>query len=253
VGSARPFYGLQVPEEKDNTAVSNIPDLAALYVREMRILEPQGPYLLGGHSAGGIVAFEMALQLQAEGQAVAFLGLFDTLFGGYLRPLPSRHTIHAWIQKESYRLRYIVNSIRREKLTAVKQLFRNLKRSKREKTWWPRQEADPVPRPSVPDELLRLLELDHHAITNYAPRPYEGRVTLFRARDASLEPFIDHDLGWSRITGGVHVCEVSGDHLTLLKPPHVGVLAKELNVLLDKIKEKQLPQVERHRPFVGEH
>lgn len=60
--------------------------MAAHYIREIRTLQPEGPYLLGGASFGGLVAFEMAQQLQAQGQQVALLALMDPYPGS--RPEP---------------------------------------------------------------------------------------------------------------------------------------------------------------------
>ncbi len=52
--------------------------MAARYIQEIQTVQPQGPYLLGGHSFGGYVALEMAKQLQLKGQKVARLAIFDT-------------------------------------------------------------------------------------------------------------------------------------------------------------------------------
>jgi pimeloyl-ACP methyl ester carboxylesterase len=79
LGSDQPFYGFQ-PQDQDGerTNLLEIEDIAANYVREVRALQPEGPYFLGGHSSGGLVAFEMARQLRSQGRDVALLALFDT-------------------------------------------------------------------------------------------------------------------------------------------------------------------------------
>ena len=74
LGDDQPFYGLQAPGlEDDRTALKTTPELAAVYIEEMRKVQPEGPYLLGGWSYGGVVAFEMAVQLQRQGAEVARL------------------------------------------------------------------------------------------------------------------------------------------------------------------------------------
>ena len=55
-----------------------IEEMAARYVAELRA-EHQGPYLLGGYSGGGIVTFEMVRQLQALGEEVRYIVLFDSV------------------------------------------------------------------------------------------------------------------------------------------------------------------------------
>src|SRR5262249_30894375 len=90
LGQDQPFYGLQA-QGLDGTQApqTRIEDMAALYIKEIRTLQPEGPYFLGGGSSGGVIAFEMAQQLHAQGQQVALLVLFDTYFPGDLRYLPS--------------------------------------------------------------------------------------------------------------------------------------------------------------------
>jgi aspartate racemase len=78
LGPEQPFYGLQ-PQHVDGkwSFHSWIEDMASCYIQELLIVQPEGPYFLGGLCAGGIIAFEMAQQLQAQGQEVALLALFD--------------------------------------------------------------------------------------------------------------------------------------------------------------------------------
>ena len=69
LGTDRPFYGLQArglygDEEPHET----FEEAAADYIAEMRTVQPHGPYLLGGFSGGGITAYEMARQLEADGE-----------------------------------------------------------------------------------------------------------------------------------------------------------------------------------------
>ena len=78
LGLEQPVYGLQA-QGLDGTELphTRIEDMAVYYIKEMRTLQPNGPYFLGGHSAGGLVALEMAQQLRIQGQKVALLALFD--------------------------------------------------------------------------------------------------------------------------------------------------------------------------------
>jgi amino acid adenylation domain-containing protein len=70
------------------TPLATIEEMAALYLRQIRTVQPRGPYHLLGYSAGGMVAYEMANQLLGMDQRIAFLGLIDTLFdsSATLRP-----------------------------------------------------------------------------------------------------------------------------------------------------------------------
>jgi amino acid adenylation domain-containing protein/non-ribosomal peptide synthase protein (TIGR01720 family) len=75
----QPFYGLQAAGLVDGQeALSRMEDMAALYVDAIRKLQPEGPYLIGGYSSGGIIAFEMAQQLQQQGHEVGVLAMLDS-------------------------------------------------------------------------------------------------------------------------------------------------------------------------------
>ena len=79
LGPDQPFYGLQAQGlDGKQPRHKRIEDMAAHYIKEIQTLEPKGPYFLGGSSFGGAVAFEMARQLDAQGQKVALVALFDT-------------------------------------------------------------------------------------------------------------------------------------------------------------------------------
>jgi len=80
-----PFYALQSPPDlvpqpaAPPPGPASIEGMAARYLSEVRRVQPRGPYRLGGWSLGGVIAFEMARQLAAEGERVSFLALIDSL------------------------------------------------------------------------------------------------------------------------------------------------------------------------------
>ena len=83
LGSDQPVYGLEsrLPERGEES--ESIPERATQYIRQIRSLQPEGPYFLAGFCFGGLVAFEMAQQLHAEGQQVALLALVSCVLPGY--------------------------------------------------------------------------------------------------------------------------------------------------------------------------
>ena len=79
LGADQPCYGLQPPGmDWSSVACTTIPEMAAHYIGEVKAIQPHGPYRLLGVSFGGVVVFEMALQLQSMGEHVEFLALIDT-------------------------------------------------------------------------------------------------------------------------------------------------------------------------------
>jgi len=80
LGPDQPFYGLQA-QGLDGTAecLTTVEDMAALYINEIRRVQPEGPYFIGGYCLGGTIAYEIAQQLTSRGQEVGLLALLDTL------------------------------------------------------------------------------------------------------------------------------------------------------------------------------
>src|SRR4029077_19925254 len=80
LGDDQPFYGLQsVGLDGSCPPLTGIEEMASAYVKEIRRAQPQGPYFIGGYCMGGTVAFEVAQQLQRDGETVALLAMFDTM------------------------------------------------------------------------------------------------------------------------------------------------------------------------------
>jgi len=213
IGAQRPIYGLSFGLAVETghgppPMPETVPDLAAHYIKEMRTLQPQGPYYLVGHSAGGVVAYEMAQQLLGQGQAVAFLGLLDTYApraptrGDTLRlPQVLRNIVSAPI---NVLFEYGVAILREQasKIGPIRQLLM-------------RGEALPT--------VLRL-RLVNAFINTYDPNPYEGKVDFFK----SLRPprMIRHapppplELGWQGLAkGGLAIHEIDGDHMEIVRDP----------------------------------
>jgi thioesterase domain-containing protein len=72
-------FGLQPAQRADGSYINtSISTMAASHLRQVRAAQPEGPYHLAGLCAGGVIAVEMASQLQAQGQAVAFVGIMDS-------------------------------------------------------------------------------------------------------------------------------------------------------------------------------
>ena len=78
LGSNQPFYGIESPGLEDRQEPDlPLEALASFYLESVRSVQASGPYALGGYSMGGVVAFEMARQLQAQGESVAPLAILD--------------------------------------------------------------------------------------------------------------------------------------------------------------------------------
>lgn len=227
MGTARPVYGLQPPGADNRQEILySVEQLAARYVGEVRAVQPHGPYLLGGYSGGGVVAFEMARQLTAAGEPVAFVGFIDS-FSPALprRPLRRRALVHLARVRDQGGA-YLLDTLRRRYEYqrgalalraghALGALFPQRYRYESIQESWLVAEA------------------------HYRPAAWAGSATLFRARTESATSLwtafeVDHAHGWGRyLEGGVRVEVCPGDHSTMCEEPHVRVLAAKLRQAVD--------------------
>jgi acyl transferase domain-containing protein/thioesterase domain-containing protein len=227
VGDVRPFYGLQPPGADDpNQRLWTIQDLAGHYIQEIRKVQPRGPYLLGGYSGGGIVAFEMSKQLSAEGESIAFLGFLDS----YSPALPQRSLAgRAQVHLDRIRTRgpsYLAWVVRHryyhERDTVIQKVNKQLAKVFPEKYRYE----------NIQDAWMV-------AEQRYRPTPWTGRATLFRAREESAIGLwsgveVDEKNGWERYLTGVDLQVCPGNHTTLCEEPHVRTLASKLRDALDQ-------------------
>lgn len=250
MGSDQPVYGLQAQGlDGKRQPHRTIQEMAAHYVSEIVKLQPEGPYSMGGSSAGGIVAFEMAQQLVAQGKKVGVLALFDTWGPGYPKPLPGVTAVrmrlfHFLDRVDLHFGNFLVAEGVKEKLaylvTKSRRLRNNIRLAGR-KRWsklkkLPNALLNPLPRAlrDVENMGVRATEL-------YEPKPYPGRVTLFRASKQPAGVLSDPELGWGSVAlGGVDVYEVPGRHGAIVYEPRIRILAEQLRICLRRFEEESL-------------
>jgi len=226
VGPERPVYGLQRVE---NGAAERfrLERIAAEYLDEVRSLRPRGPYLLAGLSFGGMLALEMARQLRDQGESVPFLGLFDTWAPGYprYRPLWRRALAH---------LATLARLPAREGREYVQVRLRALGSfTSRRSAMALRLAAAALGRPS-PAAAFALEGPYLWALREYAPRPYSGPITLFRALGQPVGCVHDPTNGWAGLARGrLEVHEVPGEHASLIFEPNVRAWAPLLRARIE--------------------
>ncbi|TMC23978.1 MAG: hypothetical protein E6J34_01255, partial [Chloroflexi bacterium] len=240
----RPFYGIQAPGlDNDEALFSCIEEMAAFYIDELLAIQPNGPYLLGGHSFGGYVAFEMAQQLRARGASVALLALLDC----YPRELDTSATsLHArsdttstgMIKDYVRPIKVLVETLSRYWSTKIAISDDDLCRLQPDEQLvylLERLKAVQV----VPDDtdiaqvcrLVQVSEAHESALQKYRLRPYAGQITLFRSEDTEADA-----LSWTPFSAApVEVHTISGDHILMLVEPYVQSLAMQLQRCMDKL------------------
>jgi amino acid adenylation domain-containing protein len=231
LGSDQPCYGLQARGLEDGQDPhTRIEDMAAWYIQALQTVQPTGPYLLGGWSMGGVVAFEMAQQLQAQGQRVALLALLDGRIPTPDETFPEEDAEAILLVERYFGISFgPMESL--AQLPKDEQLAFMLEQAK---------SAGLVPAELDISQARRFVELlrsDLRATQNYGLHLYPGRITFFKANEtpAGTSPDPDPTMGWSEwASGGVEVHVVPGNHANLMYEPHVEVLAEKLTACLNQ-------------------
>jgi amino acid adenylation domain-containing protein len=244
LGPEQPFYGLQAKGlDGKEEPLTTIKEMAAHYLKEMREVQPEGPYLIGGRSSGGTVAFEMACQLADVGQEVALLALLDTYPAGYFKLLPgaSSRRERTWRRLKKWGS-HVDNLRKLNAAESVAYIFRKLRFApakikhkiyRRAYKFYKRYGR------AIPQLLKNIEEINFAAVKEYVPRTYAGDLTLFLAKDMTA----DYDLheGWRNLVHGeIETYEISGNHLDMIKQPHVNELAERLSACLRRAQEDSL-------------
>lgn len=240
LGNDRPFYGMQARglfgEDEPH---SNFVDAARDYIAELKQVQPEGPYYLGGFSGGGLIAWEMAHQLEAQGDQVALTVMLDT-------PVP----MCADLSRQDRMLIKLSNLRQKGPGYAVEWARRRAERLLRKG-----DEGGAVERSGGQFHNQEIEAAFRAALPIYDLRPREGRVALFRpplvARwrvsggrmvNADKE-YIYEDNDWSRFAPGLQVIEVPGDHDSMVLEPNVRVLAARMRAVIAEVDAEIMPVV----------
>ncbi|WP_263357605.1 thioesterase domain-containing protein [Acidicapsa ligni] len=230
----QPVYGIQAQALQRNApTLLQLKDMAAYYIRELRRVQPHGPYRFLGLSFGGLVAYEMAQQLRASGEVVGLLGMLDTWQPSYMRRLPNRGPLHLRIYN---RLHLVYLHTRKLGVASKLAYLKN-----RLKSRWLRMIysiSATRGRVDITSTMKSIRDINLVAAMNYQVLPYEGRVTLFRATGED-DWRLPEDLGWRETAAdGVEIFPIPGDHGQVLAEPSVSILAQKLTECLDQSEQR---------------
>jgi amino acid adenylation domain-containing protein len=231
----QPIYAFQAAGLKDNRAdATTIEEMAYGYITALRSVQPEGPYYLGGFSAGGVVAYEMAQQLVRQGEQVATLILFDSSVtpsvASSIRARAFRRAALRSLQIALWNLRYLM---RTDPWSFTRRKAHNFRMNWRILMYQLRNSSRTAPDGNSPSMALTIEESFVKALEQYGPESYSGRVVLFRTIDSDYyNP--DATLGWSELVPtGIDIVDVQGDHDTMFLEPQVETLGRKITAYLD--------------------
>ncbi len=214
LGKDHPLFGIPIPAAQDSAAQRSVDQLAAECSSVLRRFRPEGPYAVAGWCASGVIALEMARQLEQQGCEVSFAAMLDVR-SIFLPPLSAAHL--AWVRfwRRGRHLVYVA--------------------SRQPKGLWSScwnamlgHASDPLPEHT--QAMMR-----HH------PLPWAGRMVHIWASDSPRGRYFSPAFGWNHLApNGFVFHEVPGDHLTLVQEPSVAEVARLLVGELERAEQTQL-------------
>lgn len=251
IGLEQPFFGGFPHGFFGGRIPASVEEMAVEYLREIRIVQPEGPYYVGGYSLGGMVAFEVAQQLKRQGQKVALLVLIDATASSSseksLKPTKNNtgNTGGEWRLKGLRR--YLTQVGKRfMELNAIEKIVYILKGVWRRifvKTGIERKIKEYICRGCVSvgiplsDSLRKFYRVYvfRRAARTYTTGKYYGHAVLFRTikGKGNLHSY------WTRhIETGLEIHDLPGGHFDIFEYPQVAMFSEKLKMCLEKAQNK---------------
>lgn len=234
LGAAQPVYGIQAGGLRgESMPLRRIEEMASDYIELMKSVQPQGPYRLVGHSMGGCIAYEMAQQLNRNGESIALLALLDSraqnasarpLFrNGAYGEMAHRH----WLSDDAVMLGILMPKLSFD--------WESLHDVDADAHWRHVRDAAVkqglLPTGTGEDQLRNLLgvmDANDEALRSYRPVRYAGPVLLVCGEDGFATQFGESDLGWGALVDELDIVSVPGNHHSIMSRASVPAIALHL-------------------------
>jgi thioesterase domain-containing protein/acyl carrier protein len=236
LGDEQPFYGLRaIGFDEGEEPLTQVEDMASLYIEGMRTVQPEGPYQVGGWSFGGVVAFEIAQQLHKMGQEVSRLALLDSYMPLLLDKNKKIDDVYlvgvlSRVFGGMYGQDNLVTPEELEGLSIPEQIEYITDKARKVNIFPAEVEGQDNRR--IVDVLVGTLK----ATYAYQRQPYPGKVTVFRAQEKHIMA-PDPTLVWVELFAvlaakEIEIIKVPGSHYTFVLEPNLPVLAERLGTCL---------------------
>jgi len=244
LGDRQPFYVLP-PVDLTDSSLPTVEEMATQHLRDLRAHRPRGPYLLGGFCIGGLIAYEMALRLEAAGEEVVFVAMIDPELPGAFhranlrltrwiarrRNLTPRQTTRLFARghKVLFRLREEWNAPLRDKAQFILRKTRKLFGANGHGS---EGDSRPTPAEESSDEQ-DILATFQWILSSYDPPRYDGPVAIFLTEEQeAFAPYLRRK--WLKCAPGAEVHGLEGKHLGAITT-NVATLSARLNECLEEV------------------
>jgi amino acid adenylation domain-containing protein len=230
----QPVYGLQAKGINGvDEPLDKIEDIAAHYIAAILHQNPSGPYALAGYSFGGIIAFEMARQLEALGKEVKMLAMFDTYAYRspfYDKPLEKFYNRTRFFLKRVFYTFNFTNGVKYQ----LNERGTNIKR-RITRAYWNLKYDKNQTQTGIFGYSNKVDVMNEYAEKRYQLKPYNISIEVFRAENRTFYMDDFEFLGWKPYAlNGVNVHKIPGEHNTIFKAPNDKVFANILQQCLDE-------------------
>jgi len=226
LGTEQPVYAIQmmdddVPEAMDSVSME---DLARLYIKVIRSVQPSGPYRLGGWCLWGWMAYEIARVLEEQGESVEILVIVDAVAPGFWERYSQSRQVLMRITQHLYRLAWFAIRLGR-----VSFAQRDKERLRRLRTLTISM-ASLLPRRLRPEgfvtQVARIEQIASQAARDYKPSPVKANVLLFTSEVRPTGSFMGNDMGWGAVLGReVRLNSLPGNHTEIFHPVPASIMA----------------------------
>jgi thioesterase domain-containing protein/acyl carrier protein len=239
LGEDQPFLMINLPHDIKLTRPYRVEEIAEIHLKAIQKIQPQGPYFLAGWCREALLAYEIAQRLKAKGQEVGAVIMFDTWIPGYLSRFTGREAGRARSSFEIERVLVHARNLRQASLSgAVRYAGEQLSTILVDRIRYSKLglyrlfgfEVRSGKARSAEDQDDVLLI----AAKSYRPKPYDGRVLLFRSDKYRTWKYWDRALGWSHMLPGLTVHEVPGIHDSMLTGPQLPSIAEAIRSVMDE-------------------
>ncbi len=238
LGTDYPFYGLQARGlDGSGNYLTTIEEMAESYLSEIRELQPEGPYYLGGFCMGGQVAVEIAQKLVRDGQQVNLLFLMDTHnFNG----MPPKFTLSEKVGNLGEKIKFHSSNVAHLELKSqIRYVTEKSKIALRREIERLRIKIVHLfklnPHRDVSGPVQEFIEdINDRAFLSYVPRVYPGKITICKPK-RNYSFLHDPYNGWGDIaTGGLKIIDLPSDPGGIFIDPYVQTLAEKLRESLEQ-------------------
>ncbi|SDZ22918.1 thioesterase domain-containing protein, partial [Thermoactinomyces sp. DSM 45892] len=225
------FYGIQSPYlEMDPINEKSLKEICSIYVGEIKRKQPKGPYKIGGWSAGGIIAYEIARQLLEQGEEVSLLALMDSDFSSF------RHEI-----TEEDAIIQIAQAIFKDSWEKVKEELKDkdidtmyeymLNEAKAQELFPPDTERERIER------LAKAAFFNTKMLTDQKLDSYPNEVIYFNAEEGK-----DLSIEWSEVLKDkIKIYNIPGSHMDMMDSPAVELIAEKLAQEIELAQKEVIP------------